>query len=87
MSPVEWADGDTPEQPSVAAQDAAAQPPWYQRYVKLIAGALGTLTPQTVFAVIEQNGGHVNQWLNLAVTTVFAVLAIWRAPANKPKLS
>jgi len=84
VSPVEWADGDTPEPAPVVA---SSNPPWYQRYVKLIAGALGTLTPQMVFAVIEQNGGHVNQWLNLAVTTVFAVLAIWRAPANKPAAS
>lgn len=57
--------------------------PWYARYSKLIAGFLGTLTPQAVFTLLEQGGVHLNPWIDLGVTTVFAAVAIWRAPRNR----
>ena len=57
--------------------------PWYARYAKAMAAFLGTLTPQAVFAVLDQNGVHVNGWVNLAVTVVLGVAATAAAPKNE----
>ncbi|MFI6302186.1 hypothetical protein ACIBCH_09965 [Amycolatopsis thailandensis] len=63
------------------AIDEAA--PWYARYIKAIAGFLGTLTPQAVFALLETNGIHVNAWINLAVTVILGAAAVAAAPKNE----
>lgn len=57
--------------------------PWYARYAKAGAAFLGTLTPQGVFALLDQYGVHVNGWINLAVTVVLGVAATAVAPKNK----
>lgn len=62
------------------------QNPWYKRYAKAILGFVGTLTPQAAFALLAQNGIEANPWLNLAVTTVIAVVAIAAGPKNAPKV-
>jgi hypothetical protein len=57
--------------------------PWYARYAKAAAAFLGTLTPQAVFALMEQNGVHVNGWVNLAVTVALGTAAATLAPKNE----
>lgn len=61
----------------------AGPAPWYARYAKAAAAFVGTLTPQTVFALLDQNGIHVNGWINLAVTVVLGVAATAAAPKNE----
>lgn len=60
-----------------------APAPWYARYTKAIVGFLATLTPQAVFALMDQNGVHVNGWINLAVTVVLGTAAVAAAPKNE----
>lgn len=81
---VDWSEWDPTNRP-VNRLELPMQNPWYKRYAKAILGLIGTATPQTVFALLEQNGVHTNPWINLAVTTGFAVAAIAGGPKNAPK--
>lgn len=57
--------------------------PWYRKYAKALGAFLGVTPPQTVFAILEANGIHVNGWLNLAITVVLGTAAAAIAPKNQ----
>jgi len=83
VSPAEWGGNPIVGEDGEPRIPATSSTPWYARFSKLIAGVLGTLTPQIVFSVLEENGVQPNPWLSLGVTTAFAAAAIWRAPKNR----
>jgi len=89
VSPVEWAEGDSPE--PIPAGGAAPGwqedvSPWYKRYAKALMAFLGTLTPAAVFTVLEANGVHLDvKWTGL-ITLALGTLAVLWGPKNSPKI-